>query len=153
MSDLPTAADSERDDEAENEKTPEGAYSYVEVHSFGLNTSIIADTLKDYALKLVANAHSEMSEEQWDDWLNEHTEAYTEAIDAYLDRKLDAAVEGLPVKKHLDPNTDKHPWIDAWNRVRQHHNNIIDVAKQSILSQKSGFNVNHKSFNVNKNVK
>ena len=128
-----TTADSEREDEAENEKTPEGAYSYVEVHSFGLNTSIIADTLKDYALKLVANAHSEMSEEQWDDWLNEHTEAYTEAIDAYLDRRLDAAVSGLPEKQ--DP---VHEALKFDTGYKMGWNEALDAAKQSILSQKSG---------------
>jgi phosphoribosylaminoimidazole (AIR) synthetase len=62
-----------------NEKTPVGASS----NSLTLNNanySTVQDTLKDYALKLVANAHSEMSEQQWSEWLEEHTAIYTKAI-------------------------------------------------------------------------
>jgi hypothetical protein len=63
----------------ENEKTPEGADSYsLRLNTLDYNT--IFDTLKDYALKLVANAHSEMSDEQWEEWLNEHTDKYAKAL-------------------------------------------------------------------------
>lgn len=48
----------------------------------------LTDTLKDYALKLVANAHSEMADEQWDDWINEHTETYATALLTYIDKEI-----------------------------------------------------------------
>lgn len=73
-----------------NEKTPEGASSY----SLTLNDdyySTFLDTLKDHALKLVANATSEMSSEQWDEWVNEHTAVYATALTAYIEREKVAA--------------------------------------------------------------
>ena len=62
-----------------NEKAPEGADSY----SLTLNTidySIIFDTLEDYALRLVANAQSEMTDEQWSEYVNEITAIYAEGL-------------------------------------------------------------------------
>lgn len=71
-----------------DKKDPYGS----DLHSLRLNTDIITDTLKDYALKLVANAHSEMSEEQWDTWVNEHTETYSVAIKSEVDRLVAEAL-------------------------------------------------------------
>lgn len=45
-----------------------------------LDYSTVFDTLKDYALKLVANAHGEMTDEQWEEWVNEHTAVYAKAL-------------------------------------------------------------------------
>lgn len=87
-----------------NEKSPGGLSS----DSLGLNTSSISDTLKDYALKLVANAHSEMSDEQWSDWLNEHTEAYTEALAALLSQAIDQKIDAI-VGEASKLKQDEHP--------------------------------------------
>lgn len=66
-----------------NEKTPEGADSY----SLRLNTldySTIFDTLKSHALSLVANAHSEMSEAQWGEYVDEITATHATSLHAAL---------------------------------------------------------------------
>lgn len=81
-----------------NEKTPEGASS----QTLRLNTdnyNVIFDTLKDHALKLVANAHGEMSLEQWEEWINEHTTAYAQAIASLI---LDARIDEVSNVTHVD---------------------------------------------------
>lgn len=40
----------------------------------------ILDLLKDHALKIVANAHSEMTDEQFGDYVNELTEVYASQV-------------------------------------------------------------------------
>lgn len=91
-----------------NKKSPEGD----SLHSLSLNTldySTIFDTLKDHALRLVANASSEMSEKQWGDYVNEITEMYANAItahlnkataDAYMRGKIDEAKICEKAKRH-----------------------------------------------------
>lgn len=69
--------------EDKNKETPGGA----SLHSLTLNTldySTIVDTLKAHALAVVSNAHSEMSDQQFDDFINELTPAYAQAIQDYI---------------------------------------------------------------------
>lgn len=58
------------------------------------------DTLKDHALKLVANAHSEMSEKQWSDYVDELTNTYSEALTERVNRYVLQHLKALPRQAH-----------------------------------------------------
>jgi hypothetical protein len=130
MSDLPTAADP--------------CHGLVNHGNYQKCPVTAADSERDELRQQIENivGWTETASKQGDMACNftvKQTEDMLSLIDAYLDHKLDAAISGLPEK------------VDGKGFGQR--NRIIDIAKQSILSQKSRFNVNHKSFNVNKNVK
>jgi hypothetical protein len=123
-------------DELDNEKTPAGASSY----SLRLNTdnySTIHDTLKAHALAIVSNAHSEMSDEQFNDYVNELTPKYAEAITHMLNEaKQKAFREGQKDAFEAgDPRLCKH-FDEACNererRIYEECNKTLRLALKAI---------------------
>lgn len=55
------------------------------VHDLSL---VLLDTLKAHAIAIVTNAHSEMTPEQFDEFVNELTPAYVKAIKAHLEHLI-----------------------------------------------------------------
>lgn len=103
-----------------NEKTPTGASSY----SLTLNTlDYITDTLKGHALAVVANAHSEMTDEQFHDLINELTPAYANAIKSLFDKRIK-----LPEKRDVMENPE-HLDLQLI-ALRQGFNAAVDEVKR-----------------------
>ena len=135
--------------DSEPKKTPEG----VSLDSLRLNTddySTVFDTLKDHALKLVANAHSEMSDEQWNDYVNELTATYAQSLTQWANKRAEADKQALYtalVEQMPEKITDKPSdpfWKDEMssNAKMNGYNQAIDQV-DAVLSSVLGTESSH----------